>query len=494
MATIKKNTIYTLISSFIIFILLLINCSNENQVKQKVIVTVGDRVIDWKLVKRSFHLDPKWGRGLTIQEAYQNQLDYLIDQKLLAQEAISRGLSDELLKSRLKYIKEKEMIKELYRREVSSKVEITNQEYQQAYERLKILVQFEFIFTPNLNNVHRYLQKLKSQSIDEINLISPSLEQKGISPMFGFGDMAPEIEDVIFDMELGEVKGPIKIENRYMVIKLIDGIREKFLSESDFAENKNRIRKVLFDRKARKISDEYIYNILKNDEIFINPETFFPLSEHFSLYVSNKNSDDPFPIYLDNKEIKTAQASLKEISDKLLAKYKGGEFTVGEFLRRLFSMPRGMRPQVNMAPQLKKAIAISIRNDYLTRQAYKQGLDKSPVVKYETESQSDEILSRWMLKEMKKKVNVTEAEINDFKQKENFSNVNNQLSGKLTDSVIEDIIRDYKFSIYRKNFSDSLLSVYPVKVDTLLLSENIPDPEKIIKYKPISFSYVEKFN
>jgi hypothetical protein len=147
-----------------------------------------------------------------------------------------------------------------------------------------------------------------------------------------------------------------------------------------------------------------------------------------------------------------------------------------------------------MAPQLKKAIAISIRNDYLTRQAYKQGLDKSAVVKYETESQSDEILSRWMLKEMKKKVNVTDAEINDFKQKENFSKVNNQFNGKLTDAVIEDIIRDYKFSIYRRNFSDSLLSVYPVKVDSFLLSENITDPEKIIKHKPINFAYVEKFN
>jgi parvulin-like peptidyl-prolyl isomerase len=285
----------------------LINCSNENQVKQKVIATVGDRVIDWKLVKRSFHLNPKWGRGLTNQAAYQNQLDYLIDQKLLAQEAISRGLNDELLKSRLKFIKEKEMIKELYHREVSSKVEITNQEYQQAYERLKILVQFEFISTPNLNNAHTYLQKLKSQSVDEINLIAPSLEQKGISPMFGFGDMTSEIEDIVFDMELGDLKGPIKIENKYMVIKLIDGIKEKFLSESDFAENKNKIRKVLFDRRARKISDEYIYNILKNDEIFINPETFFPLSEHFSRYVSNKNSDKPFPIYLDNKEIKTIE-------------------------------------------------------------------------------------------------------------------------------------------------------------------------------------------
>jgi hypothetical protein len=312
--------------------------------------------------------------------------------------------------------------------------------------------------------------------------------------MFGFGDMASEIEDAIFDMELGELKGPIKIENKYMVIKLVDGIKEKFLSETDFAENKNKIQKVLFERRARKISDEYIYNILKNNEIYINPETFFPLAEHFSRYVSNKNSDKPFPIYIDNNEIKAVQLSLDEISDRVLAKYKDGEFTVAEFLMKLLSMPRGMRSQVNMAPQLKKAIAISIRNDYLTRQAYKQGLDKSPAVKYETESQCDEILSRRLLSEMKQEITVTPGEITDFKTKENFAKVNNQFGGKLTDDVIEDIILDYKFSVYRKNFSDSLLSVHPVKVDSVLLHENITDPEKIIQHNPVDFAYAEKFN
>jgi hypothetical protein len=492
---IKKIAVFALLTLLLLPMMHLINCSTEIEVEQRAIATVGDRVIDWKLVKRSFHLNPKWGKGLTNREAYQNQLDYLIDQKLLAQEAVSRGIyKDEFLMARLKFIKEKEMIKELYRREVSSNIEITDQEYRQAYKRSKIRVQFEFVSTPDFDNAVGYLKELESSKVNEIYLMAPAIEEKGTSPMFGFGDLATEIEEVIFEMKPGELKGPIKVGNEYMVFKLIDGLKEKFMSESDFAENKSRIRKVLFERRSRKISDGYIYNILKNDEIFINPETFFPLSEHFSQYVSNKNSENPFPLYLDNKEIKTAQGNLEEISDQVLAKYKGGEFTVGEFLLKLLSMPRGIRPQVNMAPQLKKAIAISIRNDYLAQQAYKQGLDKTANVKYETEIQSDEILSRWLLKEMKKKLQVSEAEMNDFKAKENFAKVNEQFNGKLTDSMIQDIILDYKFALCRKNFSDSLLSVYPVKVDSIRLSENVRDPEKMIKHKPINFAYVERFN
>jgi parvulin-like peptidyl-prolyl isomerase len=291
-----KITIYTVVSSFFVFTLLLINCTKESQIKEQVVASAGDRLIDWKLLKRSFHLNPKWGRGLTNREAYQNQLNYLIEQKQLAQEAIARGLNnDELLESRLKFIKEKEMIKELYRREVASKVEITEQEYQQAYVRSKISVQFEFIYTPNLNNARAYLQQLKSTPVAKITLIDPAVEQKGTSPMFGFGDMAAEIEEVVFDMAPGELKGPIEVNNKYMVVKLVEGMKEKFVSETDFAENKNKIRQVLFERRARKISDEYIYNMLHNNEMSINPETFFPLAEHFSRYVRNKNSDKPFP-------------------------------------------------------------------------------------------------------------------------------------------------------------------------------------------------------
>lgn len=102
------------------------------------VASAGERSIDWRLLQRSFQLDARWQRGQTREAAYRLQLGYLIDQKLLAQEALANGaLQDPALAGYLEAIQEKEMIKELYRREVASRVEISEETYRQAYRYSK---------------------------------------------------------------------------------------------------------------------------------------------------------------------------------------------------------------------------------------------------------------------------------------------------------------------------------------------------------------------
>jgi len=311
--------------------------------------------------------------------------------------------------------------------------------------------------------------------------------------MFSYGDMVSELEEVVFDMQPGEVSSPIKIDNGYMVVKLIDGEADKFISETDFAESKSKIEKVIFERRARKISDEYIYKMLKDQEVKINAPAFFALAKQFSQIVQNKSSDQPFPIYVSNSELQTAETSLKDMADEILVTFKDGQFTVVEFLRKLWYTPAAMRPQVNMAPQLKKAIAVTVRNHYLAQEAYRQGLDKSPEVRYETEAQCDEILARYYIQKLRDNLTVTASEVEEFKQKENFETVNKRFNGKLDDAAIRGIILDYKLTRQRVLTSDSLGAVYAVRIDSALFEARIPEPDKIIREKPAGFAYRERF-
>ncbi len=469
-------------------------CSRPQEPREEVIATVGDRSIDWRLLRRSFQLEPKWGRGLTQREAYQNQLDFLIEQKLFAREAIANGLDkDKSIAGLLTAIKGKEMIKELYRQEVASGVKISEEDYRTAYRRSKKRVQFEFVYTPQAERAAIYLAQLKTTPLENIQLASPLDEQKGVSPMFSYGDMASELEEVVFDMQSGEVSKPIKIDNGYMVVKLIDGEADKFMSEMDFAESKSKIRKVIFERRARKISDEYIYKMLRDQEVKINPPAFHALTEQFSQIINNKSSDQPFPIYVSNSELQTTQANLQDMSGEVLVTFKDGQFTVEEFLRKLWDTPAPMRPQVNMAPQLKKAIAVTVRNHYLAQEAYRQGLDKSPEVRYEAEAQCDEVLARYYIKKLREKLTVTDAEVQEFKHKGNFETVNKRFGGKLDEDAVRGLILDYKLTRQRIIAADSLRAVYAVRVDTALFEARIPEPDKIIREKPAGFAYRERF-
>jgi hypothetical protein len=473
---------------------LYLNCSKIQESRENVVATVEERSIDWRMIRRSYHLEPKWGRGLTHREAYQNQLDFLIEQKLFALEATANGLDeDKSIAGLLEAVKEKEMIKELYRQEVASRVNISDEEYRTAYLRSKKQVKFEFIYTPDINRALIYLAQLKTTPVEDIQLVSPLTEQKGISPMFSYGDITSELEEVVFDMQLNEVKGPIEIDEKYMIVKVVDGEVDKFMSETDFAENKSKIQKVIFDRRARKISDEYIYKILNDQEVKVNSQTFHALAKQFSEIVKSKNSDSPFPIYVSNSELKATETNLKDMAGEVLVTFKDGQFTIEEFLNKLWNMPGGMRPQVNMAPQLKKAIAVTVRNHYLARQAYQQGLDKSPQVLYEVEAESDQLLARYYLRKIRGKITVTPEEVEEFKHKENFAAVYKRLNGKLDDAAIRNIILDYKLGRQRIETADSLGAIYTVSIDSALVEAHIPKPDEIIREKPAGFAYRDRF-
>ena len=458
------------------------------------VASAGTRSIDWRLLQRSFQLDARWQRGQTREAAYRLQLDYLIDQKLLAQEALANGaLQDPALAGYLQAIQEKEMIKELYRREVASRVEISEETYRQAYRYSKKKVQFEYITTPDLERARIYLQQLRRLPLGDIVLKDAGTDEKGVSPMFGFGDVAEELEPLVFEMEAQEVGGPVEVEGNFMVVKVVDGQVEKFMSEIDYATEKSRIKRVLFDRRAGDISNAYIESLLKDENVRINPRAFTPLARKFAEIVENKTSAEPFPVYVSDRELHTVQAQLADLGDAVLVSFNAGQLTVKEFLTRLQNMPNGIRPKVNMAPHLRKAIAGVVRNYYLAAEARRQGLDQSPEVLYEVQAQQDEALAIYWSGKIRRRLAVSAEEVAEFKQKEKYAEVNQRLNGTLDDQRVRQIILDVKFARRQIEIADSLRGVYSAAVDSLQLRALVKAPDEMINETPVGFAYREQF-
>jgi hypothetical protein len=483
-----------MIELLVVLLILFIACSKKVDNEHEIIAKVGNRIIDWDYLKRDFELNPKWGRGLTYREAYSNQLNYLVDQKLYALAAIGEGMNqDSSIADYLTFIHEKEMIKELYRQVVAKKIEITDEEYQDAYGKLKKQVQLNYVFTTDYKHAQKYSQELKSSNLEDIQLVNPIQEHKGTTRMMSFGDMKPELENMVFGLKQNEVSDPVSVNDGYMVVQVASGEVEKFTSELDFAESKSKIKKVIFDRRASKTANTYIKDLMLDKELKLNPPIFFELSKQCSQIIQDKYSDNPFPININNQEIKTAQDNLTSIKDEILITYRDGQMTVGEFLSKLARMPIGLRPKVKMASQLKDAIGVIVRNEYLVKEAKKMGLDNDEIVRQETEIQSDEILARYWLNKQKEMLHVSEEEINEFKNSDSFERLLGKLPDRPTDKQLDDIILDLKMAQLKMNLSDSLRALFNVQIDTTKLQSKIKNPMDVIKYNPAKMVVRELF-
>ncbi len=459
------------------------------------IAKVGERNINWKLLNRSYHLEPKWGKGLTQKEAYINQLNFLIDQKLYAQAAIEQGLNiDKDNKRYLTFLIEKEMIKELYRQEVESQISITEEEYKTAFRKLKTQIKLDYITTADKVSAERYLKIIQEIPVNEIILKNPAAEEKGTTPYFSFGEMAEEIDNVAFDLELNETAGPLKIENKYMVIKLVDGSRDVLFSETDFAESKSKIRQIIFDRKASRLSNEYIFKLLKDENVKLNPQVFSVLAAHFNEIVKREVGEYPLPVNLSDSELKQVESNIEDMKDDILVTYNQGQMTVEEFISRLLVMPAGLRPMVKMSQNLKLAIGIIVRDKYLADRAYEEELDRTDKVIYESEWQSDQFLAREWLKNLRAQISLTPDEIHTFKSSSSYKEILQRSKRDLTPKEIADLLRDYKFANAKMISADSLRQKYDVFVDSSALLSRLEEPDEIIKENPIKLTYRENFN
>lgn len=467
--------------------------SNDSQEEKIVIADIGERSVDWQQLWLSYHLEPKWGRGLTTEESFNNQLEYLVEQKLFAQAAISEGaLADPRIAGQIAFIEEKEAIKALYRKHVESKVEIQEAAYEQAYHNSKTKVQFQYIKTTDSLKAADYLVALGTKTFEEI-IVSPT-DEKAVSPMFTFGDMAEPLEEVVFQMQLDEIRGPIKVDDQFMVVKLINGERDVFRSKMELAEKKSKLKKVLFERRAKVISDRYVAQILQGKKVTIHRDAFIQLAKTFNQVVQQKQSDNSLPLYLDNNEIKETRSTLKDFQDDLLITFTGGSMTIREFLENLFNMPTGLRPQVNMAPALKKALYQAVRNHYLAEAAAQEGLGETAEVQSAVESQTDAILARFRMQQMRNSLTVSEAEIEKFQNSEAFARLNNLSKGKLNNSAVKDVLLDFKFKNARIEHSDSLRKVYTVSIQQENLSKQIDKPDELIAHQPVRMYYRENFH
>jgi hypothetical protein len=467
--------------------LVVAGCAPKNPPKGTIAVA-GDRWIDTTELNRSYVLQPQWKRGQTRLESYLTQVSELITQKLYAQEAEARGLDrDSLMLGYLGFLKQKEMIKGLYRREISGKVQISEAEVRQMYERMKKKIDFSYVYARDSVRCAEYLGALKSK---QLPVAGDSSVRVGTKEDVAVGMVAPELEPLVFDAGLNDVRGPIRVGNGYIAVRITGGERDVMLSDNDLIQQRRKIERLISDRQMDVLSSRYVAGLMRDKDLRLNAPVFWGVADCFGQRVQEEHIDSKQmqTVYVTSDELRLLGADLQLTGNAVVATYRDGTLTVRELLEALSNMPGSLRPRVRTPQNLKDAIGGIVRNRYLLKEAERQGLADDPEVLSEYAMQRDEALANAYYAHRRAAISVTPEEVEAFKKHSAVSE--EQVFFKMNMSALA---RDAKVDSILKGELPVLRARREIRCDTVKIRAMVPSPDEVLRENPVRLFLRELF-
>ncbi|MEW6087314.1 MAG: peptidylprolyl isomerase [bacterium] len=162
-----------------------------------------------------------------LEEAVSNMKKNFPDEKAFENALAERHTNfSELRRAYRSRIEEELVIQRYVEQEVKSKIEVSEKEVDDYFEKQKEEVRAKHILLKTEEEANAVLNEIKSgRDFDELakeKSQGPSAEKGGDLGYFRRGDMLPEFEEKAFQMNKGEIAGPVKTQFGYHIIKLED--------------------------------------------------------------------------------------------------------------------------------------------------------------------------------------------------------------------------------------------------------------------------------
>ncbi|GAB4113755.1 MAG: peptidylprolyl isomerase [Candidatus Caldatribacteriota bacterium] len=207
-------------------------------------------------------------------------LNQLILEKLLITEAKNSGLEgDEKVQKQIKEITEQILVQALIQKEILEKVEVSEEEITQYYEDnkenyiVKEQVHLYNILIDQEEKAKEIMERLKKgedfEKIAQENSLSPSASKGGDMGYVLKGNLLPEIDEVIFALEINEVSEIVKTEAGFHILKITDKKPERL---KDLEEVREEIFQSLLYTKQNEAFEKLTEELKSKANIVINEE------------------------------------------------------------------------------------------------------------------------------------------------------------------------------------------------------------------------------
>lgn len=406
---------------FFLFIFLLISCQKSPNLDQTTILIVDEEKVSIDRFRDIYELDPAFPGYRKGEPGLKEYLEVIIDKYLAEKLARQEGILDSLsYQRRLNFERQKSIIQAFYRKEISNKIQVSEDELRDAYYKMGIKLQVKHLFSPEKSQAENaYQALLKGVPFDSLadKFFMNVDPQRGGADLgeFGWGELEPSLEDTLYQLKPGEYSKPVKSRWGYHIFLITNRGQEMMSSENDFQKKRNRIFKKLRKRKEEAAAGKYLKEYLDPTQIKVKIEAFLKIAQVLGIYDENRPQAnfEKFRPFTD-EHISMLKAMLSSELSQLFMSSNKFNWSIKDFLNRVSKLPLEHRPQLSSLGRFKDDIGLMIRNEFLMQEAMQHGAHKSAEVDSTVREYAKEIAYNHYLKNTYQNMEVPQEVIDYF--------------------------------------------------------------------------------
>ncbi len=420
----------SILFAFLILVLFSNSTMHAQEIKEKTVAKVGNLDISTKEFLKRYEMTPLFRKQIKrITPSLKLEFLYsLISEKLWALEAEQMGL--DTLKA-MKFADEefeKMFARDaLYHREILDKIKITDEDLIRAYARNSEKLYVNFLFSSDEKTIWNLYHMLNAGvPFDSVLSIRPEAKEQSKPEEIVFGQMEEAVQDSLYSLKIGQFTSPIFTPDGWYIFKLTDRVKQVFNTESDKENAAQIVKKTLEAYQSKKLYRDFYLNFFKDKRVDINAPLFQSLARKISSTFEKKKFDyrikDGDPIYFEPDElVKLENEFGLDSLGMSYIEFKEKPITLRKFMNILtFEEFNSKTYDLNsIAKLLDSFTRKTIENEFLARQALKEGLENLPSVTNDLKMWHESYLAQMLQKKFIDSAKISNSEVYNYYLKNN---------------------------------------------------------------------------
>lgn len=402
----------------IIFILILFSRISSAQNENEVLAKIGSDAITVEQFQNRFDFMPHLNYSNSNIDSIKKEFLYsLVAEKLWALEADELQIDTiESVKLSLKSLEKLFVKDELYKREVDSKIVVTANEIKTGLTRVTRILNALIITSPDSEKIWKFYNSFQAGASFDSVLVSLKMPQKPFEVKYGsFEDET--MEEVLYSLKLNEISKPIKSKNNWFIFQLVSDEQDLSIDPSkDHA--KNIVIKKLRDRKAQKLGRAYLDKLFIGKSINADRRLFDLMSDKLLdiliVRTGKTKSDSLIDVQLIEADIKKVLSSLNPVDlNAAFINLDPDPANIKDFLyytiyQKVFF---DSFSSIKFKQSLNRIVKKFIEDELISREGFKNGLDKLPSVKNDLQIWKNYYLSEVLMNSYADSITITDDDM-----------------------------------------------------------------------------------